>query len=547
MRAVQLSSIIIPPSPVRNAQIAVLTDFSSNPLLAIRDRFADPVSFSVLLIAAFVGVVVGVLLRPKQNDADVAAAEATKFAFQNVGVAPGEGAIWLNTTIRALWRLFRRRTDELTKQVLQPALDIMQFPEPVLDVKIVSLALGKSPALVRNIQRLPSRSLSEIQYRFSARLVGDKKGTISINVKVKLPVGAVTVPITVSNLDIDADVWLGFSVVPYPPWVRFVQWALLEMPNVKLSISLTPYIPITNVPVLSKVIIRILTKELPKQFLFPETQIVDLMGEDDINISLEQGLLDSRGVDSSIREMPLSQLRRVYPQLSGLFDAIDYDEDGVLSSEEVADGLTDWGYASTADRTSISKLLDVNNDGMVDLREFITVWGDLRAVFVPRRFRGVLSGVLLRAEGLRTPAFGMSDPYVVLQVDTETFRSKRNRATSDTGTEPGTAFWNEGWEIYIEQPKTAMLRVEVREASFFTYYPKFISPPALPTTHSGSADEDRNVRKANRTDPIIGYGTIPISGFSGRPASIWIDLTTGGGRIRVDVQYSEFVEPQLVA
>lgn len=348
-------------------------------------------------------------------------------------------------SLRTLWRLFRKSTNSLTKDVLQPVLDDMELPPMVQSVTITRLTLGESPALVRKIQRLPSRSLSEIQYKFGLRLVGDREGRIEMDVAVRVPGTKrhITVPISVNSLDIEARVWLGFTVIPYKPWIRFAQWALVQMPIVRLKLQIANAIPVSTVPFLSAMLNKILTKDVPKEFLFPKTQFIDMMDEEETNVELERGILKARGVHTSPGAFSIGQLRDQFPELSNLFDALDMDDDGNLSPIEVSNGLIEWGYASEADRNSIVNLLDINNDGKVDLEEFVSVWGDLKSVFVPRRFRGVLTGLLLRAEGLRSPAFGGTDPYVILQVESQSTVSKRNRATSKTGIGEGTAIWNE--------------------------------------------------------------------------------------------------------
>lgn len=47
---------------MRNAHIAILTDFSSNPFLAIRDRAADPVFAAMLIASACFGATMARLL-----------------------------------------------------------------------------------------------------------------------------------------------------------------------------------------------------------------------------------------------------------------------------------------------------------------------------------------------------------------------------------------------------------------------------------------------------------------------------------------------------
>lgn len=315
----------------------------------------------------------------------------------------------------------------------------------VESVLITKLTLGESPALIQKIQRLPSRSLSEIQYRFGLRLVGDKDGRIEMDVAIRLPATKrlINIPISVSSLDIEAQVWVGFTLIPYKPWIKFAQWALVSMPIVKLKLQIADYLPVSAIPFLSTILNKILTKDVPREFLFPKTQLIDLMEERETNVEREMDVLEGRGVRPHSPATSKEDLRTKFPELVNLFNVLDIDDDGVLSPAEVSSGLIEWGYASEADRNSIANLLDINDDGKVDLQEFVSVWGDLKNVFVPRRFRGVLTGLLLRAEGLRRPTLGSTDPYVVLEVESQSTISKKNSETSEIGSGKGSAVWNE--------------------------------------------------------------------------------------------------------
>lgn len=331
------------------------------------------------------------------------------------------------------------------QEVLQPVLDEMEFPEFVSSVTIRNLTLGESPALVRKIERLPSRSLNEIQYRFKTRLVGDRDGKIDLDVKIKLPglPGRISIPVTVSSLDIDAKVWLGLTVVPYAPWIRFAQWSLVKLPHIRLKVNIAQVIPMNAIPVLSPILNRILTEDLPQEFVFPKTQFIDLMDEENTNVDVEDTILMARGIQLDTRDLSDEELKERFPGFVALFQTLDLNADGRLDTRDVSDGLIQWGFASEADRNSIVNLLDVNNDGYVDIREFISIWADLRNLFVPQQYRGVLNGILLKAEGLRTPTFGPTDPYVEFQVETQSTISKKNKATSKVGNGKGFAVWNE--------------------------------------------------------------------------------------------------------
>lgn len=90
-----------------------------------------------------------------------------------------------------------------------------------------------------------------------------------------------------------------------------------------------------------------------------------------------------------------------------------------------------------------------------------------------------------------------------------------------------------------------MLRVRVLEGCYLTYYRDYIAPPTEPTTHSGSAAISSPVERANGLDKIIGYGSIPICDIGTDAKTFWINLTTGGGRVKMDIQSNEFVDPKV--
>lgn len=105
-------------------RIVVLTDFSSNPFLAVRDRVADPLSAVMIAFAALVGGIVSWFIKakgtisslptpkdPDDNAQDMSASDsAAREVYQlrdndsiNITKLPsparttaGENAVWLN-------------------------------------------------------------------------------------------------------------------------------------------------------------------------------------------------------------------------------------------------------------------------------------------------------------------------------------------------------------------------------------------------------------------------------------------------------------------
>lgn len=255
---------------------------------------------------------------------------------------------------------------------------------------------------------------------------------IDLMVSLKVPFinKCVRCPVTVTDLDLDSKVWCGFTLMPAAPFVRRIQWALMKLPNVKLSLKIARIIPVTAIPILSAVLNRLFTRTIPKEFLLPRTQIVDLDQNDtkssasastssfelaDVLTVTADGEMKAQGDGS------LDDLKEQYPALWALFDTMDTSEPyGMLSPDEVVEGLSsDWGFASTSaqDKLALFNLLDEDDDGIVSFAEFVNAWPDLRNVFVPRRFDGVIAGVLQKGKGFPVPRFGFSDPYVVLSVE----------------------------------------------------------------------------------------------------------------------------------
>lgn len=433
--------------------------------------------------------------------------------------------------------------------MIQPILDKVKLPTIIKSIEITKLSLGGRPALLRKIVRIPSRSLSEVQYRFNTHLIGDEDNIVDLNVKLSLPglPASITVPIRISEFNIDARVWLAFTFVPYPPWIRFAQWAFDGMPDIKFSLGIGRFAHLSSIPLLSSIVTRILTVDIPRHFLFPNAKFIDFVRLGVERPEFDMRLMDARGIVPPAHIDDEADVRATHPHLADLFDVLDEDDDGKLDKNELVRGLVDWGFATQADQNSLFALLDANGDGFIQLDEFVSMWKDLENVFVPRRFRGVVSGILLEGEDLRKPFIGFSKPYVVLSVESQTSRSEGHR-TVEAEKGKASVVWNEGWELYVEQAKKAQLRVEVKEGSPWAFYRNFVSAPPLLPSHSGVGDESRKTTEQNNKegkenrDTLIGYGTMAISEMATYAENVCLDLTVGGGRISLEVQFNEFVD-----
>lgn len=496
--------------------------------VAVLSRLADPLTAVLLAAAAAAGAAVAHLSAVRQRRRRLANERPLGAgAYGSFGVGSpfggsvdeavdgaGENAMWLNASLRSVWRLLRKSTAALISTVLQPVVDASELPPLVSGVAIEGLTLGSRPPLVRAIRRLPSRALSEVQFQFDMRLIGDL--VMDLSVAFTMPGGAlIRIPVTVRDLDISARVWVGFNMIPLTPYVRFVHWALLERPTVGMELSLGKRLPLTAVPVLSSLIRRILTRDVPKAFMFPKTAVIDLMADKDplSNPSVDMpgaGTVVRRGLeevfssaDDEARAAAAAgdpeALKDSFPALYGLFDSLDLNNDGSLSVTELHVGLRDWGL-STTDVGELAARLDVNGDGQVSWAEFAAVWPKIRSALVPARYDGVIAGVVYLCDGVPVPTVGQSDAYVRLSVGSQAVTTKRDSETDTRGRGRGRAVWNESFEVLVETPSTAVLVVEVCEAATFALGVGSLPPLSLAEVAAAAAVEGSALR------PDLGSG-----------------------------------------
>lgn len=60
-------------------------------------------------------------------------------------------------------------------------------------------------------------------------------------------------------------------------------------------------------------------------------------------------------------------------------------------------------------------------------------------------------------------------------------------------------------------------------------------------TSSGPSAEGESEKKGR----LVGRGSIAVSQLSPRPRNLWVDLAFGGGRVNIDAQFNEFVDPHF--
>lgn len=100
--------------------------------------------------------------------------------------------------------------------------------------------------------------------------------------------------------------------------------------------------------------------------------------------------------------------------------------------------------------------------------------------------------------------------------------------------------------MFVREPETAVLCILVREGCRFTYYKEHITPVPQLKEHSGTGLALSPTEQANGLDKVIGYGTIPMTEVEPTAQTKWIELTKGGGRVCMDLQFNEFVDPRAM-
>lgn len=96
----------------------------------------------------------------------------------------------------------------------------------------------------------------------------------------------------------------------------------------------------------------------------------------------------------------------------------------------------------------------------------------------------------------------------------------------------------------MEDPEEAILTIEIQDTSKWNLYwgsPRnAVLPPA--GTSAGPTESGKSVGEKGR---VIGSGSIAVSLLSRAPRNLWIDMTYGGGRVNIEAQFNEFVDPRF--
>lgn len=220
-------------------------------------------------------------------------------------------------------------------------------------------------------------------------------------------------------------------------------------------------LPITAVPVLRKFFFKVITQEVPKEFMFPNSAFLDFRPPEIIKNSI---ISKEETAQDRLKDLDPDQLKELFPEQFALFDALDLDGGGTITQDELLLGLKRWGYTAEDSAASFEKM-DIDKDGLIDFTEFIEMWPKLEESFVPNRYKGIVTVFLKRAKDLPLPFFGPTDPIVKLKVGDQLVQSKLDSRTSPEEAKKGESIWNEVFELNCQSPQSQDLEIIIEEGA----------------------------------------------------------------------------------
>ncbi|BBN05707.1 hypothetical protein MPTK1_3g15350 [Marchantia polymorpha subsp. ruderalis] len=186
-----------------------------------------------------------------------------------------ESVEWLNMIIGKLWNLYRRGLENWLVSLLQPIIDNLEKPDYVKKVQVKQFFLGDEPLSVRTVERRTSRRADDLQYHVGVRYTGGAR--LLLLITLKWGIFPLTIPVGVRGLDVDAEVWVKFRMIPTDPWVGQATWAFVTLPKIKLALAPFRLVNLMAIPFLSIFLAKLLTEDLPELFVRPNKNVVDFL------------------------------------------------------------------------------------------------------------------------------------------------------------------------------------------------------------------------------------------------------------------------------
>jgi len=389
---------------------------------------------------------------------------------------------FVNYALQRLWKLFQKNSRQLTQEQLQPLLDEVNKPTWVQYVRLVRYVVGDNAPVIREWQPVPARSLAEFQCtcRLFYASASQLEFQVGMHVTELLPAlnwlwlfskkppshqrhpsPIIMVPVTLSNLQLDARLWSAFTLVPFAPYVSSWRYAVMETPHVEFDMTIgrhLGFLPprITSVPVLRQLFFNILAREIPRDFFFPAYNTVDFTPKNFQEKRCEFSNMTREQIGQLLEE----DVKAWFLQQWNMYQALNLNQTNGLTLDELTCGLIDWGY-STRDAAACFAQMDVQRKGSISFPEFCKLWPNATAYEVPMEYEGVLYVRIHRADGLlsKRVMFGSSDPVIHVRVASERVTCPCRRG-SESDVYP---IGNETLEINCQSIVNQMLEVSIQD------------------------------------------------------------------------------------
>lgn len=417
--------------PVRNAHVAILTDFSSDPVRAVRDRMSDPVFVALLFMSAFAGSMVTLLfsvvrrIGTKNKSSTETYSEIPVSGGHETVNADQREDVWLNDIVGSYWQLLGKSINVAVSRTLQTALDRLDYPAYLTKLTVKQFHCHSSSSATPklfNVCRVASRAERDVQLTFNLQHEGM---AIDLNASIQIGGVDIDVPVRVTQLRIDqAKAWLSILIEPTGGMGKFnpFAWGLLTQPSLSFDVRIAGMIPLSLIPKISNVLSTLITEQLPTQFMLPRVNV------------LQQPEWNGQ------------------EWVKALFNQLDMDSRGSIPETNFVNGLIRWGFASRSDQYALSEVMqqpqalaaeNQSIEKMISYDDLIKEWQSFQDVFVSRRFQAAVSGRILQATGLGAPIIGVAKPYVILSIGAEQFRTKACDGVFEKEGLKGCAIWNE--------------------------------------------------------------------------------------------------------
>jgi len=199
--------------------------------------------------------------------------------FRAREITDEESAEWVNAAVRKVWRLYPKTLSNLGRDVIQNSINenLSENKPPFVErIDVESVGPGDKPFWITDVEKLPTRIDSHLAYNFNFKYYGDAKIVLNVHLRGPFRQLGVTLPVSVSDIDLDVKSWVRAKLTTEPPYVYEVTAAFAEHP--KLDVVIKPFkaVNVMAVPIVSRFLRQFLIREVPKQFVLPRKTLLYL-------------------------------------------------------------------------------------------------------------------------------------------------------------------------------------------------------------------------------------------------------------------------------